>query len=105
VLKPNVCVLLDAGTMPDSASLFHLWKVFDINRNVGGACGELVLSKGKFASNLWKNPLVAAQNFEYKMDNIFDRSLESVFGYITVLPGAFSAYRLVFICRVSASGF
>jgi chitin synthase len=32
-----------------------------------------------------RNPLVAAQNFEYKMSNILDKPLESLFGYITVL--------------------
>src|SRR5882762_9564802 len=56
ILQPNVCVLLDVGTMPGPGSIYHLWKAFDINSNVGGACGEIVALKGKYWEKL-VNPL------------------------------------------------
>ena len=67
----------------------------DQNRNCAGVCGEIAVEKpfGFCGIADQRSLVTSAQIFEYKISNIMDKALESVIGFISVLPGAFSAYR------------
>ena len=99
-----MCVLLDVSTRPRNNSILRLWKSFDVNSNVGGACGEIAVYKGKN----WKyllNPLGpwppsypsgvcvlieslanrGSAEILLQNQNIIDKPTKSMFGYISVL--------------------
>lgn len=89
-LDPNVCILLDASTVPVNHAFYYLWDTFSRDPACGCAVGEYKTSSG---SSLL-NPLVASQHFEYKTKSMLDRPLESLFGHQFDSSGALSAYRL-----------
>jgi len=116
--------LLDVGTRPGNNSIYRLWKAFDVNSNVGGACGEIAAYKGKnwkyllnplgkcphvlLAAERILNgfffPVVGAQNFEYKISSILDKPTESLFGYISVLVSVqYSLFPILGILTCSSS--
>jgi chitin synthase len=80
--------LIDAGTKPGRKSIYYLWEAFYNDPYLGGCCGvysvyprwtALILTLGEIHAMIkggkqLLNPLVAAQNFEYKMSNILGKS-------------------------------
>lgn len=84
--------MLDAGTKPRPRSILDMWTASHSDQYLGGVCGNVSPWLGRSWRDLL-NPLVAAQNFEYKVSCILDRPLETRFGYLSVLPGAFSGHR------------
>lgn len=88
MIQPTYAMLLDVGTKPLSGSLFYLYEAMVCDSQLAGCCGEIK----PMNFNVWKI-VVPAQVVEYKFSHMLDKALESIIGYITVLPGAFSAYR------------
>ncbi|OMJ76407.1 hypothetical protein SteCoe_24239 [Stentor coeruleus] len=88
--KPNFVFFIDVGTEPEEDALEKLYHTFKEDDNIAGVCGEIIpRSKDEHCTDI----LFQTQAVEYKFAHIFDKSLESLIGYITVLPGAFSGYK------------
>jgi len=80
-------VTVDAGTQPMTNSLRELLIPMRYDPTIAGTCGHMIPDK------TIGNILVQSQVFEYEHGHVVDKAMESMFGFITVLPGAYSGFR------------
>jgi cellulose synthase/poly-beta-1,6-N-acetylglucosamine synthase-like glycosyltransferase len=92
-LNPKFTFLLDIGTNPRKKSLSQLYKYMEDHPSCGGCCGEIEVDVSLTPIISFAYPLVTAQFVEYKISHFLDKAFESLFGFCSVLPGAFCAFR------------
>jgi len=96
--NPEFAQIIDAGSIPLWDSISSIINHMDTYKNVGGACGEIevmIPNKKEDGQHLtfFEGFLARAQYVEYKISHYLDKSTETLFGYVSVLPGAFSTFR------------
>ncbi|CAI2366934.1 unnamed protein product [Moneuplotes crassus] len=97
-VQPTLATIIDAGTIPLWNSLSRMSIFMELNYNTGACCGEIEVmlndkhDDGKEVT-FFESILQRSQYVEYKLSHYLDKSAESLFGYISVLPGAYSMFR------------
>lgn len=92
-LKPKYTFLVDIGTRAMPNSISKLYDYMEQRPEVGGCCGEIEVDVRNFRCWRLSDLLVAAQYVEYKISHFLDKAFECVFGFVSVLPGAFCVFR------------
>lgn len=118
-LKPEFAILLDVGLRPYDEALMKMYRYLNRNKRegegeggkggVGGVCGYMSLKIEKvdneeevrdeemdFLSSIVTKltDIQRTQQVEYHFAHLMDKGFEAAFGFIHVLPGAFSAYNM-----------
>lgn len=97
-MNPVYAQIIDWGSIAMWNSISYIVMHMEAFPQVGGAGGEIeciLLEKkpdGK-AISFVESVLLRAQYVEYKVSHYLDKATESLFGFISVLPGAFSTFR------------
>lgn len=97
-MDPKYAQILDCGSIPLWNSISQIIMHMETKKNVGGACGEiecLIPEKKQDGTGVSfvESILLRAQYIEYKLSHYLDKSTETLFGFVSVLPGAFSTFR------------
>jgi chitin synthase len=98
-MDPIYAQIIDCGSIPLWNSISQIIMHMETFKDVGGACGEIecILAEkkedGKEAVSFVESVLLRAQYVEYKVSHYMDKATESLFGFVSVLPGAFSTFR------------
>lgn len=109
-LKPRYTVLLDVGLRPEGEALLRMYaRLRDNSETLGGVCGYMSLKIEKlenedevkdeevdFLTSIVTKfvDIQKTQQVEYHFAHLMDKAFEAAFGFIHVLPGAFSAYNM-----------
>jgi len=83
--------MLDVGTRADDYAIAKLYKYMIHNKNCGGCCGEIEVDLSEKQS-ISTYLIRAAQFYEYKLSHSPDKACESFFGFVSVIPGAYSLF-------------
>lgn len=87
LIQPDYLVLFDAGTRPMPTALKAVCTHFQRYPNVGALTGELRVERP------YRTFLSSVQFCEWKVAHLLQKPIESICGFLTVLPGAFCAFR------------
>ena len=98
-MNPVYAQIIDCGSIPLWNSISRIIKYLDKNRKTGAATGEIevILPEKNIETGqdyTWSQSiLLKSQYVEYKTACYFDKAMESLFSFVSVLPGAFATFR------------